>query len=302
MEFMNVGNLHRLLCACFLLFSLLLECPLASKPFPAHFVVRVLAQSPSTSPPRATGAGARLRRVLLGVLFGSLTGILLSLFTVFLFRFLLHYLNRTPILKGPVIFSPKISPRTLRQALADGARELGSSPNGKYYRVVLDNGLVVAVKRLEPMNEASPPSRSSDRRMQRELELLAQIRHRHLMTLRAYVREPDRFSIVYDYVANGSLEDVMNRLRSNQLQLNWESRHRIAVGIVKGLWYLHYGCGRTILHYDLKPSNVLLDEELEPRLGDCGLSKLLPCVGRDGSPFVAPECLQSCRLNTSTCS
>ncbi|KAJ6388285.1 hypothetical protein OIU77_026789 [Salix suchowensis] len=65
--------------------------------------------------------------------------------------------------------------------------------------------------------------------------MLAGLRHRNLMSLRAYVREPDRFSLVYDYVPTGSLEDAMNRVRENELQLGWEFRLRIAVGVIKGL-------------------------------------------------------------------
>ncbi|OMO85013.1 hypothetical protein COLO4_21788 [Corchorus olitorius] len=206
-------------------------------------------------------------------------------------------MNQTPILKGPVIFSPKISAKTLQSALANENQLLGSSSNGKYYKTVLDNGLTVAVKVLEPFENGSPErqSKSVKRRIQQELEVLASLRHRHLMSLRAYVRESDRFSLVYDYMPTGSLEDAMNRVRGNQLQLGWDVRLRIAVGVIKGLQYLHFTCIPQILQYNLKPTNVMLDAEFEPRLADCGLAKLMPNIDRATSGYSAPECFQNCR-------
>lgn len=140
-------------------------------------------------------------------------------------------------------------------------------------------------------------SSSAKRRLQRELELLARVKHRNVMSLRAYVREQERLFLVYDYIPSGSLEDAMKRVRSGQLSLGWEARHRIAVGIVKGLRYLHFECSPRILHYRLKPGNVMLDEGFEPRLGDCGLGGLVPArTDAFGCEcYVAPECFQSCR-------
>ncbi|PIA32760.1 hypothetical protein AQUCO_04300003v1 [Aquilegia coerulea] len=256
----------------------------------------ILAQSPS-SPSKVNHLNIRLRRIIVGVLFGCLTGLISAILFAFLIRFVLRYMNRTPILKGPVIFSPKIASTTLQLALSNENQLLGSSPNGKYYRTVLDNGLTIAVKRLEPFNNGAQETqnKSTKRRIQKELEMLAGVRHRNMMSLRAYVRDSSRFSLVYDYVPSGSLEDAMNRVRENQLQLDWEARHRIAIGVIKGLQYLHFNCSPRILHYNLKPSNVMLDAEFEPRLGDCGLAHLMPNWGRTTSSYTAPECFQNCR-------
>lgn len=200
------------------------------------------------------------------------------------------------------MFSPKITPKSLQSALANENHLLGSSPNGSYYRTVLDNGLTIAVKRLEPFsnvhtnfNGPPPKDAHTKRKIQQELQLLASLRHRNLMSLRAYVREPDnRFSLVYDYVPTGNLRDAMNKVRENQLHLNWDARLRIAVGIVKGLQYLHFTCIPKIMHYNLKPSNVMLDAEFEPRMADCGLAKLMPNTDGVASPYNAPECFQNC--------
>lgn len=255
----------------------------------------------STTPPPPSRAHYRF---LLSILSGVITGFICALLFACLLRCFIRYINRTPILKGPVVFSPNIAPKTLQSALANENQLLGSSPNGKYYRTVLDNGLTIAVKRLEPfVNDTNycngfPPKEAQTkpvkRKAQQELELLASLRHRNLMSLRAYVRQSDRFSLVYDYVPTGSLEDAMKKVRENQLQLSWDVRLRIAVGIIKGLQYLHFICIPRIMHYNLKPSNVMLNAEFEPRLADCGLAKLMPTLDRVTSGYNAPECFQNC--------
>ncbi|KAL5732378.1 hypothetical protein ACOSQ2_032070 [Xanthoceras sorbifolium] len=265
---------------------------------------RVKSPSPSSSPPAEFKIG--IRRIILSVVLGVVTGLVAAILVACLIRFFVGYMNRTPILKGPVTFSPKIDPKTLQLALANENQLLGSSPDGKYYRTVLDNGLTIAVKQLEPIVSSSSPERHNDnnnssskkkktvkRKIQQELEVLASLRHRNLMSLRAYVRESNRFYLVYDYVQTGSLEDAMNRVKENQLQLGWEVRLRIAVGVIKGLQYLHFTCNPQILHCNLKPSNVMLDGEFEPRLADCGLAKLVPNSNRATSAYIAPECFQN---------
>lgn len=168
----------------------------------------------------------RFRRISLSILLGIITGLIFALLVALLIRYFIRYINRSPILKGPVVFSPKIPPKTLQSALANEPQLLGSSPNGKYYKTVLDNGLTVAVKQLEPFENVSveAQSKSVKRRIQQELEILASLRHWHLTSLRAYIRKFDRYSLIYDYAPTGSLEDALRRVRENQLKLNWELR------------------------------------------------------------------------------
>ncbi|KAF0925491.1 hypothetical protein E2562_016683 [Oryza meyeriana var. granulata] len=281
--------------------------PLHSEPMPTT------TQSPPPSPPSPpaqskiphaqAGGAARLRRIVLGVLFGSLTGFLLSLAFLYAIRVaILHAKYAPAIIKGPVSFTPQISPKNLQSALPS-AQPLAHGPNGKYYKLVLDNDVTVAVKQLEAASrpEASPSmcnvSKSDMRRVQRQLELLARVRHQNVMALKAYVREPDRLSLVYDFMPGGSLEDVMKRVRSQQVNLNWDARNRIAIGVAKGLMYLHFESSPKILHCNLKPSNVMLDVGFEPRLADCGVSRLIVSGSADpelaGSLYSAPECYQS---------
>ncbi|XP_042456402.1 inactive leucine-rich repeat receptor-like protein kinase CORYNE [Zingiber officinale] len=271
------------------------------------FAIEACAQVPQSEAPVASplskappkfAHNVRLRRMILGALFGSLTGFVASLLFLLSVRLLLLCACRPPILKGPVVFSPAISPKALQSALSGDAQSI---PNGKYYRVVLeDSGLTVAAKRLLlGATDAGPPANSDShkRRVQHELELLARVKHRNVMSLRAYIREQEHVWLVYDYLAGGSLEETMVNVRADQLKLAWDVRHRIAVGIAKGLRYLHFECGRRILHYSLKPSNVMLEEGCEPRLADFGLAMLANY--RMDAPstayYAAPECFQSCR-------
>lgn len=260
----------------------------------------ISSEPPSPSKPTPTPSPSQYkddpRKIIVSIVLGAVTGIVCSILFALVVRCVVQYLNRTPILKGPVIFSPKIAPKTLQSALAKENHLLGSSPNGKYYKTVLDNGLTIAVKRLTPFESNSPETKrkSVKRQIQKELEVLAGLRDRNLMSLRAYIREPDRFSLVYDYVSTGSLADLMIRMRENELQLGWEVRLRIAVGVVKGLQYLHT-CVPQVLHYNLKSTNVMLDAEFEPRLADYGLAKLLPNLDRGTPGNSPPECLHDCR-------
>lgn len=258
-------------------------------------ISRISADPPT--PSVAPDHRDRFQRIILSIVLGLITGLIFAVLFAYVVRCFIQYLGRTPILKGPVIFSPKIAPETLQSALANENQLLGSSLNGKYYKTILDNGLTVAVKRLEPFENGSPEtqSKSVKRLMQQELEMLAGLRHRNLMSLRAFVRESDRFCLVYDYMPMGSLEDAMKRVRENEMQLSWELRLRIAVGIVKGLQFLHFSCTPSVLHHNLKPTNVVLDAEFVPRLADCGLAKLMPNLDREVTAYSAPECFQNCR-------
>lgn len=256
--------------------------------------------SPSRPSPSPSGYKDDPRKIIFSMVLGAVTGLFCSVLFALVVRCVVRYLNRTPILKGPVIFSPKIAPKTLQSALAKENHLLGSSPNGKYYKTVLDNGLTIAVKRLTPLESNSPAAKrkSLKRQIQSELELFASLRHRNLMSLRAYVRDHDGFSLVYDYVSTGSLADVMNRVRENEFPFGWEVRLRIAVGVVKGLQYLHFTCVPQILHYNLKLTNVMLDAEFEPRLADYGLAKFLLNLDRGTSLYTPPEFFHNCSRYT----
>ncbi|XP_074295722.1 inactive leucine-rich repeat receptor-like protein kinase CORYNE [Silene latifolia] len=261
--------------------------------FPIKYMLK--ESTSSTSPTISTGSDfirIGVKRVSLSISLGLVSGFVTAVFVAAIVRCFVHYINRTPILKGPVVFSPKIDPTTLKLALDNENQLLGSSPNGTYYRTALDNGLTIAVKKLELFETNDKVFK---RKLQQDLEVIAKLRHRHLMSLRAYVRESGSFSLIYDYMPTGSLEDAMNRVRENQLQMGWDVRHRIAVGIIKGLKFLHFECDPSVLHYNLKPGNVMLDAEFEAKLADFGLAKLMPKLYQSHNGYRAPDFSQNCR-------
>ncbi|KAG2679138.1 hypothetical protein I3760_11G036900 [Carya illinoinensis] len=173
---------------------------------------------------------------------------------------------------------------------------VGSGGFGTVYRMVMNDCGTFAVKRIDRSREGS------DQVFERELEILGSIKHINLVNLRGYCRLPASKLLIYDYMAMGSLDDFLHEHGPEEHTLNWGARLRIALGSARGLAYLHHDCCPKIVHRDIKSSNILLDEKLEPRVSDFGLAKLL--VDEDAHVttvvagtfgYLAPEYLQSGR-------
>lgn len=173
---------------------------------------------------------------------------------------------------------------------------VGSGGFGTVYRMVMNDCGAFAVKKID-QNHAG-----SDRGFEREVEILGSIKHINLVNLRGYCRLPSSKLLIYDYLAMGSLDDVLHEQSKGGEKLNWSARLKIAVGSARGLAYLHHDCCPTVIHRDIKSSNILLDEKMEPHVSDFGLAKLLKdeeahvttiVAGTFG--YLAPEYLQSGR-------
>jgi serine/threonine protein kinase len=103
--------------------------------------------------------------------------------------------------------------------------------------------------------------------------------------------------LVLEYVENGSLDKTLFSSKGSQISLEWNNRFKIALGVAKGLAYLHHECLEWVIHCDLKPENILLDEKLEPKITDFGLAKLLNRSGSNKNisrihgtrGYIAPE-------------
>jgi len=110
--------------------------------------------------------------------------------------------------------------------------------------------------------------------MIREIQTVGKVRHRNLVKLLEFwVRKKCGF-ILYEYMPNGSLDDVLHEMKPPPL-LGWDVRYRIAIGMAHGLSYLHHDCRPAIIHRDIKPRNILLDSDMEPRISDFGIARLL---------------------------
>lgn len=207
----------------------------------------------STKQQQQQGNRNRHRKVVvLSIFFGSISGVIFALVSACVLRFILRFIKKpTPILKGPVVFSPLISPKSLQSAIQ---QQLQLISRTYYTTTLLDNSFPIALKKIHYSSN-----------IQRQLQILASLRHTHLMTLRAYYHSSNQdLYLVYDYIPTGTLEDAIQL----HLHIAWDARLRIAVGIIKALHYLH---SNSILHYNLKPSNVLLDAHFQPTLTDSAL-------------------------------
>ncbi|KHN39200.1 L-type lectin-domain containing receptor kinase S.4 [Glycine soja] len=180
---------------------------------------------------------------------------------------------------------------------------IGYGGFGKVYRgVIASTGLEVAVKRV------APDSRQGIREFVSEITSMAQLKHRNLVQLHGWCRKKDELLIVYNYVPNGSLDKLLfeNEHQKKKL-LTWDQRYMIITGVAQGLLYLHEECELQVVHRDVKPSNVLIDEDLQPKLGDFGLARTYEhginpqttnVVGTLG--YMAPELTKTGKARTST--
>ncbi|KAL3526933.1 hypothetical protein ACH5RR_011589 [Cinchona calisaya] len=147
---------------------------------------------------------------------------------------------------------------------------IATGGSGQVYRVMLKNGQIVAVKRLWDTNRGP----ESEEVFQSEVETLGRIRHACIVKL-LFSCSGDNFRIlVYEYMENGNLGDVMHGEKGGVL-LDWNRRFKIAIGAAQGLAYLHHDCMPAIVHRDVKSNNILLDEEFRPKVADFGLAKTL---------------------------
>ncbi|KAG6399687.1 hypothetical protein SASPL_141168 [Salvia splendens] len=177
---------------------------------------------------------------------------------------------------------------------------IGSGGFGDVYKAQLKDGSVVAIKKLIHV------SGQGDREFTAEMETIGKIKHRNLVPLLGYCRVGDERLLVYEYMKYGSLEDVLHDRRKAGISLNWSARRKIAIGAARGLAFLHHNCIPHIIHRDMKSSNVLLDENLEARVSDFGMARLMSAMDTHlsvstlaGTPgYVPPEYYQSFRCST----
>ncbi|KAG4984519.1 hypothetical protein JHK82_029354 [Glycine max] len=179
----------------------------------------------------------------------------------------------------------------LDELLKASAFVLGKSGIGIMYKVVLEDGLALAVRRL------GEGGSQRFKEFQTEVEAIGKLRHPNIATLRAYYWSVDEKLLIYDYVPNGSLATAIHGKAGLDtfVPLSWSYRLKIMKGTAKGLLYLHEFSPKKYVHGDLKPSNILLGQNMEPHISDFGVGRLANIAG--GSPTlqsnrVAAEKLQ----------
>ncbi|KAI8531944.1 hypothetical protein RHMOL_Rhmol11G0175100 [Rhododendron molle] len=145
------------------------------------------------------------------------------------------------------------------------ANRIGSGGYGKVYRGTLPNGQLIAIKK------AQRGSLQGSLEFKSEIELLSRVHHKNVVGLMGFCFERAQQMLVYEYIANGTLNESLSG--KTGIRLDWMRRLRIALGAARGLQYLHELANPPIIHRDIKSSNILLDERLNAKVSDFGLSK-----------------------------
>ncbi|RZB50682.1 Cysteine-rich receptor-like protein kinase 2 [Glycine soja] len=232
-------------------------------------------QTIDISPFLKQGGGGSIKNwVFIG---GGVGGALLVVILISLFRW--HRRSQSPKrvprstmmgateLKGPT----KYKYTDLKAATKNFSEKnkVGEGGFGTVYKGTMNNGKVVAVKKLKSGN-----SSKIDDEFETEVTLISNVHHRNLLRLLGCCSKGQERILVYEYMANASLDKFLFGKRKGSL--NWKQCYDIILGTARGLTYLHEEFHVSIIHRDIKSSNILLDEQLQPKISDFGLAKLLP--------------------------
>lgn len=184
-----------------------------------------------------------------------------------------------PSISGSSTHLVKYTFEEIKQATKNFHRDnlIGRGGYGNVYKARLQDGSEVAVKRFKNCSAAGDAS------FTHEVEVIASIRHVNLVELRGYCvtttnLEGHQRMIVCDLMKNGSLHDHLygDSGLEGENKLSWPIRQKIALGMARGLAYLHYGAQPAIIHRDIKASNILLDDGFDAKVADFGLAKFNP--------------------------
>ncbi|KAK4280776.1 hypothetical protein QN277_012354 [Acacia crassicarpa] len=148
--------------------------------------------------------------------------------------------------------------------------KLGQGGYGAVYKGELLNGCPVAIKMLKS-------TKGNGEDFINEVDSISKTSHVNVVALLGFCLEGRKKAIIYEFMPNGSLDRfISNTANKTSPSLTWENLYEIAIGTARGLEYLYRGCNTRILHFDIKPHNILLDEDFCPKISDFGLAKLYP--------------------------
>ncbi|KAJ4839329.1 hypothetical protein Tsubulata_829965 [Turnera subulata] len=167
--------------------------------------------------------------------------------------------------------------------------KLGEGGFGCVYKGKLRSGHFAAIKMLGK-------SKADGQDFISEVATIGRIHHTNVVQLIGYCAEGSKRALVYDFMPNGSLNNHIFS-QGGSVSLSWQKLYEISLGVARGIQYLHRGCDMQILHFDIKPHNILLDENFIPKVSDFGLAKLYPTkdsiasltAARGTIGYMAPE-------------
>ncbi|KAL3510894.1 hypothetical protein ACH5RR_030295 [Cinchona calisaya] len=243
--------------------------------------------------PKSSNKEVRKDILVSGILFFVFGILILSTAVIFVYRNQIWgYTKISPNIY--VKFVEDVAPRTftfleLEQATNEFKEELGRGAFGTVYKGNLPNSQkVVAVKRLERVLATE-----GEKEFQNEIIVIGKTHHRNLVRLLGYCLDGNRRLLVYEYMSNGTLADILFKQESHPC---WDERIRIACDIARGILYLHEECETQIIHCDIKPQNILINDNRCAKTSDFGLAKLLNhnqtrtyTAVRGTRGYVAPE-------------
>ncbi|KAK7243869.1 hypothetical protein RIF29_38682 [Crotalaria pallida] len=184
--------------------------------------------------------------------------------------------------------------KELVEATSNFREELGRGSCSIVYKGTIEM-TSVAIKKLDKLFQ------ESDKEFKTEVNVIGQTHHRNLVRLIGYCNEGQHRILVYEFLTNGTLANFL----FTHLKPNWKQRIHIALGIARGLVYLHEECCTQIIHCDIKPQNILLDDDYNARISDFGLAKLLSIYQsrtetgiRGTKGYVAPDWFRSVPVTT----
>ncbi|AES59881.2 putative glycerophosphodiester phosphodiesterase, protein kinase RLK-Pelle-LRK10L-2 family [Medicago truncatula] len=168
--------------------------------------------------------------------------------------------------------------------------KLGQGAYGTVYRGSISKEIIVAVKILNV-------SQGNGQDFLNEVGTMGRIHHVNIVRLVGFCADGFKRALIYEFLPNGSLQKFINSPENKKNFLGWKKLHEIALGIAKGVEYLHQGCDQRIVHFDIKPQNVLLDHNFIPKISDFGLAKLCSrdqsivsmTAARGTLGYIAPE-------------
>lgn len=168
--------------------------------------------------------------------------------------------------------------------------KLGEGGYGTVFKGTLRSGRLVAIKILTK-------SKANGQDFINEVATIGRIHHVNVVQLIGFCVEGSKRALVFEFMSKGSLNDHIFMKEGTSCLISYKKMHEIALGVARGIEYLHRGCDIRILHFDIKPHNILLDENLHPKLSDFGLAKSYPIddsivsltAARGTFGYMAPE-------------